>query len=192
MKRFTAIICFLLLSASALAQNQNGFPLSVGYLGHFGFQPGLKVSTEFSLMGRDLPNAPKQWFASPQVGIFTNPGDDTNYLINFEAGFKKNNTSKHRYRAFTAGLGYMAQSKLVAFAVNLGNGDTDSRERDTRHFALPTLSFEHGWATHKPLGWYIKYTVGSALGGERETSLTLFIEAGVKFKLGKQKAQNDD
>ncbi len=180
-------LCCLLATTSLYAQNEpKPIPISVGYFGHFAYQPGLKIGTEFSLMGRsDTDNYSRQWFGSPQIAFFSNPGSDTNFFVNFEAGIRKQKKGKNSYTAYSAGLGYRLQSKLESFSVNLSTGDRTNKIRNSYGFLVPTLNIERGWRTHKPLSWYSKFSVGSSLFGN-QNQFMLFLEVGVKFKIKKE------
>lgn len=152
-------------------------PVSIAYFSNYGFQPGLKVSTAFPIAGDSL----KQWLISPQLGVFTNPNDDTHTLLNLEAGLRKPKPGKNAYSTLAIGLGYLHQSKLTSFSVNLGTGKTGDRQRVGDNFLLPTISYEYGWATHKKIGWYIKPALGTRLLGRNEHSLMVLLEFGINL-----------
>ncbi len=175
------LLIILFLSAGfyqAGAQESPGRPpVSVGYFSHYGFQPGLKIGTMFPLAGDTL----RQWVFSPQLGFFTNPGDDTNALFNLEVGYKRPKSGKHAYSQWSAGLGYLHQSKLQSFSINLGNGNTGDRQRVGDNFLLPTISYEYGWATHRKISWYLKPALGIRLLGRNEHSTMLLLEFGIRL-----------
>ena len=181
------LLTFIFLSLNIVcisAQDRGAIPMSVSYLGHFGFQPGIKVGTEFPLMGRsNTENYSMQWYVSPQIGFFTNPGSDSNYLLNFETGFKKQKKGKNSYTAFALGLGYRIRSKITSFSVNLGTGNQSNRQRETQGFLLPTLNYERGWRTDRPLSWFFKTSAGITSFSGDENQFMLFTEFGVKFRI---------
>jgi len=189
MKKWILLLMFL-ASVEVVAQEKESDPTwSVSYLGHIGFQPGLKLGLEMPLMGQAtqvLPDEMRTWIIRPQVGYFTNPGDDQNWLINVEAGIRKPIAGKNAYRIFSFGLGYLNQSKMNSFSVNLGNGQTDNRQRVSDHFLLPTLNYEYGWATHRKVGWFTKVGLGRRSFGNHD-SFMLFAELGIKFKFKNDK-----
>lgn len=190
MRKFLATAFLIITPLISMAQfDAPGIPFSIGYYGHYGIQPGIKVGTEISLEAR--PNLIKQWFISPQLGFFTNPGDRNNYIINTEGGFKKLDTKKNRYHAYSVGLGYMLQSKLNSSAINLGTGNTDSKERITTGRILPTVNYEYGWNIDRPLQWYLKYSIGSSIALSDENRMSMFIEFGVKLKLKRKRDHNE-
>lgn len=152
-------------------------PIAISYFSNYGFQPGLKVGTAFTLTG----DSTRQWLISPQLGVFTNPGDDTNTLLNLDLGFKRPKPQKHAYSTWSAGLGYLRQSKLQSFSVNLGNAKTSDQKRVGDDFLLPTLSYEYGWATHRKISWYVKSAIGSRLLGRNEHSMMILLEFGIKL-----------
>ena len=167
------------------AQREKDLTWSFSYLGHLGFQPGVKVGLEMPLMGKPskpLPEDLRTWIIRPQAAIFSNPGDDRNLILNVETGIRKPLVGKNSYRLYSFGLGYLNQSKLNSFTVNLANGNTDSRNRVSDHFLLPTLNYEYGWATHRKMSWFSKVSLGRRLFGNHGDALMLFVELGVKLK----------
>lgn len=185
MKRLLYLLVLALITFSSKAQDAGkSIPITIGYYGHFAIQPGIKVGTEFKSEGIRIGQ--RDWLISPQFGFFSSPKDDNNLVINLESGFRKVNINKHRYNTFSVGLAYWRESKLTSFAVNLGSGNTESKEREGRGALLPTLSYTYGWGTHRNLSWYAKYSVGPAISGKRENVMAMFIELGIKFNLNRK------
>ena len=188
------LLFLMLLSAVDAAaqveepQKEDGKTWSFSYLGHLGFQPGVKVGLEMPLMGKPSSASPEDmrtWIIRPQAAFFTNPGDDQNLLINVETGIRMPISGKNAYRIISFGLGYLNQSKLQSFSVNLGNGQTDNKQRVSDHSLLPTLNYEYGWATHRKMSWFSKLSIGRRLFASNEDTMLLFLELGVKLKLKK-------
>ncbi|MCE7997009.1 MAG: hypothetical protein HEP71_33935 [Roseivirga sp.] len=152
-------------------------PVSISYFSNYGFQPGIKVGTAFSLAG----DSTRQWLISPQLGVFTNPSDDTHTLLNLEAGLKRPKPGKNAYTTMAIGLGYLHQSKLQSFSVNLGSGQTGDRQRVGDNFVMPSVSYEYGWATHRKISWFGKCALGTRLLGRNEHSMMLLLEFGIKL-----------
>ena len=182
------MLFLLTLCSSLWAQSDRGaLPVSVSYFGGFAYQPGIKLATEISLVRRqDTENYSRQWYGSPQLAFYTNPGSDSNYLINFETGIGRQKKDKNTYWSYSIGLGYLMESKIRSFSVNLGTGDKSNKRRASQSFLLPSLNVERGWRTHRPLSWFTKYSVGSTLFGGDENQLMMFLEFGVKFKIKKE------
>lgn len=187
-----ALLLFLFIISPLATSAQDapsGFPISVGYFGHYAIQPGIKIGTEISLDGR--VNDVRNWFVSPQLGFFTKPGDKNNYLINVETGIRKRKNSKNRYHSYALGIGYLIKSKLNSFSVNLGSGNTDGRNRVSTGHLLTTFNYEYGWNTDKPTQWYTKYSVGSTFSTNAESTVVMFIELGVKFRIAQTKSTDE-
>jgi len=187
MKKWILLLMFLTtVKASAQNVEQDRF-WSFSYLGHLGFQPGLRAGLEMPLIKpcpeKGLPD--NNWIIRPQLGFFANPGDDRHIILNTEVGIKKPRKGKNSYRTFTFGLGYLNQSKLRSTSINLGTGNTDSKQRVSDHFLLPTINYEYGWATHKTTIWFSKLGLGRRLLGSNEDALMLFVELGIKLKTKK-------
>ena len=180
------MLCISWVEVKAQAMEQDQF-VSFSYLGHIGIQPGLRVGLEMPLI-KPCPEkgVPKNnWVIRPQAAFFTNPRDDRHLLVNAEVGLKKARRGKNNYQLISFGLGWLNQSKLESFSVNLGNGQTDNEQRASDHFLLPTLNYEYGWATHRKVSWFSKLGLGHRLLGNKEESLMLFLEIGLKLKLKK-------
>lgn len=179
------LLCINLVEAEAQeTEMEKDLTWSFSYLGHIGFQPGIRVGLEMPLMGKPskpLPEDLRTWIIRPQAAIFSNPGDDRNLILNVETGIRKPIEGKNTYRLYSFGLGYLNQSKLNSFTINLANGNTDSRNRVSDHFLLPTLSYEYGWATHRKMSWFSKVSLGRKFFGNRGNGMMLFLELGIKL-----------
>lgn len=158
----------------ALWYSSNGQELSVGYFSHYGLQPGTKV-------GLTVETPYKKLLFSPQFAYFSRTGNNTNWLINLELGKKHEIEGKRRYMLFSGGIGYWRQLEELGFSVDLGSGSTTSREYELNHYVVPTVNLEMGWAYEK-LGYFVKSSIGSKFGN-RESSMVIFIELGLKMKL---------
>lgn len=169
MKRFSLLALLVLVSFYSSSQE-----LSVGYFSHYGFQPGGKV-------GLTVETPYKGLLFSPQFAYFSRLGNNTNWLINLELGKKHEIEGKRRYLLFSGGVGYWRQSEELGFSIDLGSGSTTSREYELKHYVVPTLNLEMGWAYEK-LGYFVKSSVGSRIG-DGESSMVIFLELGLKLKL---------
>jgi hypothetical protein len=178
MRQLLIVLIFLPGQFQLFAQKAaERLPVSIGYYSNYGFQPGLKVGTEFTLAGDSL----KRWIISPQMGMFANPGDDRHTVLNLEVGRRRPKAGKTAYSTWSAGLGYLRQSKLRSYSVNLGSGKTSDSQRVNDAFVLPTISYEYGWGTHRKTSWDMNYAWGTRLLGNNEHSMMLLLEFGVKL-----------
>ena len=188
--RTTHTLTLLLLLAagslsSALAQTPGNLTISAGYFGHFAIWPGAKVGLHYDLKqwSKDKPKGVKTTtlFVSPQAGFYTRPRFHTTYLINGEAGIRRQREDKKAYSAFSGGLGYLAQMEIMTITVNL-SGETTGKEREHRGYLVPTLSYEFGRAISPRTGLYAKVSYGTTVSSSREWSGIAFLELGVKFR----------
>ncbi|OJJ16945.1 hypothetical protein BKI52_29960 [marine bacterium AO1-C] len=194
------ITIFLLLawcSINAYSQdNDRGLPISIGYFGHYAIQPGLKVGTEIPFKtwekerSRKKGNVTrvKRLSINPQLAWFTRINRDANYLINAEVMYKTRKKEKGFYTAFTAGLGYLIQSKVESFSINLATGEKTNKQRSSSHFLMPSLGFELGGNLNSKLGWYNKYTWGQRFfsSNGNGSTMSVFVELGVKLYILKK------
>lgn len=189
MKYILTILFLLGIHLHLFAQKENS--ISVAYFGNFAIQPGLKIGSQFNFKTwekdkfhkKDTITKLQKLFVSPQFTIFTRPERNTNYLINVDLGYQFQNKERKLYQAVSLGLGYLLQSELLSFSVNLGSGETSNKNRESRHFFLPTLNYELGGyiGQERKFAWYTKYGLGSKLFGEIESSMLVFLELGAKI-----------
>ena len=183
-------LLFSLFSIGAYCQsNEQGLPISIGYFGHYAIQPGVKVGTEITLktwekeLTKKNKTRLKRLSINPQLAWFTRVNRDANYLLNAEAMYKIGRTDRGFYIAFTAGLGYLLQSKVESFSINLATGEKTNKQRASSHFLMPSLGFEFGGNLNSKLGWYNKYTWGQRFfsSNGNGSTMSIFAELGVKL-----------
>ena len=198
-KTFSRIIILLLpvlYGTNAYSQSsQEGLPIVVGYLGHYAIQPGIKIGTEIPFKTWEKERTRKKgnitrvkrFSVNPQLAWFTRINQDANYWLNAEVMYKVRNKERGFYTAFTAGVGYLLQSKVASFSVNLATGEKTNKQRASSHFLLPSLGFELGGNLSSQLGWYNKYTWGQRFfsGNGNGSTMSVFVELGVKWYLFK-------
>lgn len=162
-------LVFLLVTSHLKAQQA-----SIGYLGHWGYQPGAKISYYHQLEN--------DFQISPQVGFFSRSGFNNNWLINLEVGRRFHKEEKRRYTVIGIAAGYWRQAEEIGFTINLGTGNTTAEDIEIRNYFIPALTHEQGWKYDK---WtpYFKNSLGMRYGNGGST-LAYFLEIGVKMKFG--------
>lgn len=164
-------------------------PISLAYFGNFAIQPGVKVGTELDFKYWEKESSPKiqKLFISPQFAVFTRVRKNTNYFFNVNIGYKRQNKERKLYQSFSLGLGYLLQNELLSFSVNLGSGDITDKNKELRHYFLPTINYELGGyiGQKRNFGWYSQYSLGSKIAPSRESSVVVFLEVGGKLFLRK-------
>jgi len=100
-----------------------------------------------------------------------------------EAMYKVRKKEKGFYTAFTAGLGYLIQSKVESFSINLATGEKTNKQRSSDHFLMPSLGFEFGGNLNSTLGWYNKYTWAQRFFSSNGNGsvMSVFVELGAKL-----------
>lgn len=184
-KLFAMLLLFTLQNQLIAQEAQNELPISVGYFGQFGFQPGVKVGTQFTLKSWSVsqqPNLQKSYFLSPQAGFFTWPEKNTNYLLNLEVGHQRLKSLNGRYFSYSIGLGYLLQSQIVGQRINLSDG-SQQKIREDWGWLLTTANVTYGRSITKALGWYAKVSYGMKIAPERTNASVAFIELGLTYKL---------
>lgn len=126
-------------------------------------------------------------FVKPSVGLFTNPGNRTSYTAGTDVGIRRVKSNRKTYSSLMFGIDYLVESELLDLTVDLGSGDITNKNRETRHYILPAISYEFGKAINDRLGWYNKYTLGHKLNGQDQNAMVMFVEVGVNFWLKKNK-----
>ena len=196
--RYILVLIGLLIVCQGKAQHQaEGTPISISYYGPYLIQPGLKIGTDLTLKnwqstrekGDNSFILDKKLLISPQVGFFVRSGNNTNYFVNTEIGFKRHKISRKSYLAFWAGLGYQFQIEVLSFTVDLSTGETVAWEKENRHYFLSALSGEYGGHISPKIGWFSKYTIGIRTGGDIGTATLLAFELGAKIFLSKKENQ---
>ncbi|MEO0731943.1 MAG: hypothetical protein AAFZ52_03840 [Bacteroidota bacterium] len=185
MQQLLIAVLLLLLSSPVCAQTTPGkLPVSIAYLGHFGYQPGAKIGTNFNLLfleGNRNPQRIRRLYLSPQLGLFTWPERHTSYLANLDFGLKNRHPKKNKYTAYSCGLGYLHQARITGWRVNLADGNRE-KIRENQPWFLWTLNFEFGKKLTKRIEWYTKISGGLRSAKVRATSTVAFLEIGIVYQ----------
>lgn len=192
--KYLLILLLTISSIPILGQEKikdKTIPITVAYFGNYLIQPGLKVGTSIPLKKWEVPkndfSRVKNLSVSPQLGVFSRIDQDINYLINAEVGLDTKKSNRKVYSSYTIGLGYLIQAQRTSFSINLGSGEADNYQTEIFHFFLPTINYEVGGVISSKLGWYTQFSLGSKLSTVKESSMMLFMEAGMKFYLNQKK-----
>lgn len=181
------LICLLVLPSCWLkGQSTTEKPLiSLAYFSQFGFQPGIKMATEFSLKKlttQTQKTKKRNLFINPQIGFFTWPNNHSSLLLNADIGIKRQKEAKSAFSALSIGLGYLHEFQIATLAVQLGDG-SQSTTRTSRSYFLPTVNYAFGSRLSSAIGWYSKIGVGQRFGGNVTASTTVLFELGLQFRL---------
>ncbi len=196
MKKLRITLLLVLISSWAMGQTApKKIPISVAYMGHFLYQPGLKIGTHFSLKDWEVEKDRKKGsftqtktlYLSPQIGLYTRPENHTSLLLNADLGIRKDREGRKSFTTFGVGLGYLSQATLLSFIVNLSDGSTQEKIRDRRGYFMPTVHYAYGKKISPSLEWYSKISVGGKLSANYAGAIVTFVELGFTFNLPKKK-----
>ncbi|MEM6632798.1 MAG: hypothetical protein AAF694_24220 [Bacteroidota bacterium] len=161
--------------------------VTLGYLGHYAFQPGIQAGVQLSL--KELPSKlpatgiEQTLFVHPQMARFTRPSLNEGVLPQVDVGYRRKKTDKYAYWSVAVGLGYLFEDTFESFSVDLATGD-DRRRKTVRDYAWVTLlNVEHGFRISDELRGYIRVSSGPKFYREKKSSLATFLGTGIKFSL---------
>jgi len=186
--RVLTVLLFCLAAHTCRAQN-DGMQLTAGYYGHVLIQPGIRLGVQLPLQqwaGQQNDGAlAESLVLHPQVGMFTRPGVNTSGTISCEAGYQRQRSNRKANSTYAVGMGYQARSEVLGVTVSVGSGEVTDKDREWRHYFMPTISYRYGHTLNQKLGYYAKATTGLLVGNE-ESSMLLFTEFGITIHLFKQ------
>lgn len=188
LKYLSVITLILGLSFSASAQ-KGQWSFSIGYLGEYLVNPGVKVGAQFNYHAWEKEKESKKGaytlyqnlYISPQLGYYTRVGNHSNYYANLDIGYQ--HQMRKIYTTYAIGLGYMLKDETLSKTVDLGSGQK-SRVNEINHFFVPTFMYGLGGQLSGKLGWFVKGTVGAKIPKRAELDLLVLVELGVMMSLG--------
>lgn len=181
------LICLLLLPSCWLKGQSTTKkpPISIAYFSQFGFQPGIKIASEFNLkeLTAKTQRAKKRnLFISPQIGFFSWPNNHSSLFLNADIGIKRQKEGKSAFSALSLGVGYLHEFQISTLAVQLGDGN-QSTNRTSHSYFLPTINYAFGSRLSSAIGWYSKIGVGQRFGDGITASSTVLFEVGLQFNI---------
>ncbi len=187
MKKIMVLLTLLVLGNQLIGQTKSkNIPISIGLISHAGWQPGVKIGTQFDLKNWETETEKltklKSFYMRPQLGFYIYPNTHIAYLVNADFGYKRVKDINQKYSAFSIGLGFLNQSQITERKVNLSDGNVE-KTRENWAWFLPTLNYEFGKSINEKIGWYSKFSYGFKIASARENTAVIFIELGVNFNL---------
>ena len=184
-KRIGILLSFIFILSSVTSW-ANSIPISVSYFSPFVIQPGIKLSSSFTLKSWNSNNKKHErnnhLFISPQLGFFSQRKTSKNYLINTEAGIRSNKINKKLYIASSLGIGYLISSVSQYGSVHLGTGKVTTEKVIQNRF-LPTINLELGSQQWKNVGYYVRLFYGRTVAFKTTDSAFTGVELGVNFNI---------
>ena len=189
---FTVAISTLVLTG--VSGQEKGVPITIAYWGHYTIQPGFRLGTELTYKQweviKERKGAPisiwKSFYLRPQIGFYTRPTVHNNFLVNAEIGYKKQKRLKKNYSSFSLGIGFLRRYQILSHTVDLGSGETTDKDREAYNYFMPTVNYELGRTINTKFGWFTKFTIGTMISAEEESSTVFFQELGLKYYLNKK------
>ena len=195
MKRIIIIFVLIAIANQFFAQESESkqLPISIGYWGNFLYQPGVKVSTQFDIKNWQTEHEGKKenftkhksYFISPQLGFFSWPKKNINFLVNVEAGYQRKKSHKNSFSSISFGLGYLMEGQVVSIIYNLNDGSIKEKVREWENYILPTINYGFGKSINSKLDWYSKISIGKKFSFQDFNSFMVLVETGVTVQLGR-------
>lgn len=183
---FVMVLGALTLNAQ---EKDKVFPISIGYFGAYVIEAGIKVGTAARLKSWELKKGgnirSRSLWIRPQIGIFTRPTNHTSFVLNTDIAYKSMKSQHRYYVASAMGLGYLMANQILSTTIDLNSGDVIGKEREVRHYFLPTITFDWGKEPNKSVGWYTRISYGRKISANIEDSAFLGLELGITYLLRK-------
>ena len=160
--RATWLILFALsLVRPLLAQE---LPLKIGMLIPYGTQIGGEVGTAFLVGEWETDDRMHQLWLAPQLGSFTFPGVESNFLLQTDLEYQLRSREKRLFPKAALGIGYLLGLERVDGVVDLGNGGISHANR-VLNYLLPSLSLGAGFrSARRNLEYHFAATYGQKVG----------------------------
>lgn len=192
-KNLLLTIAISTLVMTGVSAQENGVPITIAYSGHYGIQPGVRLGTELTRKQWDVSKERKgesltirkSFYLRPQIGFYARPNVHNNFLVNVEFGYKKQKSHKKNYSSFSLGLGFLRRYQILSPTVDLGSGEVTNKDREAHNYLIPTVNYELGRTINTKIGWFNKFTLGTMISTEKESSLAFFHELGLKYYLNR-------
>jgi|GEM_PF-1195010 len=183
-----------MVGIGAWAQNDPA-SLSVGYFAPYGIQLGGKLGASFQVGQWPQENEATaerihKLKIQPQVGYFTYPQVQHNFVLNCEAVYLRTRPGRRFTPLASVGLGYWMARQRQGGSVNLGSGEI-TYDVENLHYITPTLNIGFEIAPKKVIGYYLKGFAGRKIGLGEPSAGLFGLEAGLTFQLTKKDDTND-
>ncbi len=175
----------LLLALFSLAEYlpaQRDLPIHIGYYAPYGVQYGAKVGVSAAVWESEGNRHVRQLQLNPQLGYFTYPDVQKNFLVNAELVYRQSKPDRRFYKMASLGFGYLLAAQRQGVSVNLGSGESTA-DMDYIHHLLPTISLGLGQDPKRVIGWYAKAFYGRKIGLAAADETFLGVELGLTFNL---------
>lgn len=182
-------LLFLLLLLPLIGVGQHA-QLGVGFLGHFGYQPGIEVSYEHGLTNWEKTTSKDQTRASDlylggNVGWFSRIGYNTNFRIGPELGLFVRKQDKRFFSNYSLSMNYLMQAEALSKTVNL-KGKVTGVTREYRHYMMPLIGYGFGQLFDNGLGWQFSLSGGMRVSSRFESSGMLFTALTLRYQFNEE------
>jgi hypothetical protein len=190
-----ALLIFMLgsISISKAQSLFEGTPITIGYFGHWGIHPGMKIGTDLNLKSWQKEKEKKKitvtktrsLFVSPELGFYSHNQNHQGLLLNVDIGYRKIKDRFGLYSAFSVGIGYMRQFNAgVTYDVQ-DDGSFKKKALPSRGYFLPTLNYEFGQEINQRWGWFGKFSAGAKMPYNTGVVAETYFESGLRINLNK-------
>lgn len=185
--RLTLLTLPLLLISCCLCGQSNGLTASVGYFAPYGVQYGAKAGITIPWKNWESEKKEDQFRTynvtiDPQIGYFTYPKVQNNFLINMDLAIHTRKNDKRFSPMASVGIGYLLGLQKQDGTVNLATGEINF-ETNTLHYFVPTVNLGFDISSKKSLGFYFKGFFGRKIIRELKDSSFFGAEAGITFNI---------
>lgn len=176
------LLLFSLLNHNKVsAQEFKPSSYSVGYFGPIPNEPGLRLAVNFPIKSFEK----SALILNGHIGSFNKKNDNFNALVGAELGWALQKPNSKNRHIFSLGSGYLLQSEVSEFSVNL-QGKITVLERSLRHIFMPTVNYEYGRLVNDRIALFGKVSYGYRIAPTIENAGSLMWEFGVRFLLNKK------
>jgi len=174
MKRGLLIIIFCSLTWLLKAQ-----VFQVGYYGHYGIDPGVKIGAQLRIAGETKGH---QLYTSPQLGYFNQRQGYQSIVINNDIGYLHRKNAGGFYKAISGGLAYIMEFNTASYSTSVGDGSSSSNT-NINHMFMTTINLEIGGRIVNDFGWYTKGSFGGKVPRNNNLEMVVLFELGLNYSL---------
>lgn len=181
MKALLIVVFTLFVSHQAMGQIQS---VSVGYIGPYGVEPGVSISTKYSLGNKTQKADSSVRFFSldPVLAFYSRKNNHTNGMFNLDFMYNKWKPSSNWRIAPKVGVGYVFNSEVEALTVDF-SGKIKGKDRTSYSYFMGNIGFELTRKMNKKLALYFKPSFSYLMSSKAPDTGLIFVDLGVKYSI---------
>ncbi len=185
---FLVGFCLSLQAQSLGLKNDLKTNYSVAYWGYNGFHPGVKIGAsvylkkqmKHQISSQSIKTKSQHLFMRPEIGFYSQRRNHQAFLYNLILGKEYRKEQQRFYKAFSAGIGFLAQRNANTTYVQIDEESFVSKTGAIRRYMMPSLNVEYG-QRFTQFSWFNEWTLASKLKYNTAVSFELFITLGLKY-----------